>query len=179
MNRLARLGSILMLALLLTACGWQLRGVGGGAAGLDGAAVYVAGSPERLLRDAVDEGLSAGGARQVAAPADADLVLRIVGDARERRTLTVDRDIRVREYELRYRLTFELENAEGEPLLERSQVNTVRGFRADRDDPVGTEGREEELLVDLRRDAVRLMLLQVAAHRDADPLTDDDARTTD
>ncbi|ABI55755.1 LPS assembly lipoprotein LptE [Alkalilimnicola ehrlichii MLHE-1] len=179
MNRPATLGMALLLALLLSACGWQLRGVGGGAAGLDGTAVYVAGSPARALQDAVDEGLSVSGARQVDSAEAADLVLRIVGDARERRTLTVDRDIRAREYELRYRLTFELDNADGEHLLARSQVNAVRGFRADRDDPVGTEGREEELLIDLRRDAVRLMLLQVAAHRDAEPITDDNAAAAD
>ncbi|RLK51341.1 LPS-assembly lipoprotein [Alkalispirillum mobile] len=179
MRRVVRLGFILLLALLLTACGWQLRGVGGGAAGLDGTAVYVDGSPARDLRQALAEGLANSGADEVESLADADLVLRIVGDSRDRRSLAVDRQIQAREYELRYRLEFELENAEGDRLMDRNQITTVRGYRVDRDDPVGTDRREDELLLDLRRDAVRLMLLQVAANKDAEPQAEDNGDTPD
>ncbi|RFA30271.1 hypothetical protein CAI21_06545 [Alkalilimnicola ehrlichii] len=159
---LLRASLIMAFALVLSACGWQLRGAG--AIPLDGIPVAVvteANLPEveRELR----RGMERAGAVLVDEREQAEAVLVLISEQRRRRASAVDRDARAQEYELEYGLRFRVESPEGEPWGVSEVVTNTRSYRYDRDDVLATEAREEVVLEELRRDTTRLLLARAQA----------------
>ncbi|KAB7628263.1 LPS assembly lipoprotein LptE [Alkalilimnicola sp. S0819] len=150
----------LLLVSLLVGCGWHLRGQGTGAS-MGGAQVYlsVQGGPE--LENRVRSELLASQANLVERQENADIALFVLGERQVREIVGVDRNIDANEYELRYRLSYRVENGEGVELLPASQSSSVRSYEYDADNVQASRAREERLSQELRYDAVRLMLLRV------------------
>jgi LPS-assembly lipoprotein len=158
----ARIALFLFLALLLGACGWQLRGSGGNH--IEGREVYVElRANAELLARQVERGLTQSGARIVDTKEAAEAILVVLSERVSRRTIAVDRTARAREYELSYRVQFQLETSNGDLLRGPETVSAQGNYRFDREDVAGTESRERDLEEDLRRDAVRLLLARVQA----------------
>ena len=157
---LLRVVVVSALAAALAACGWQLRGAGG--ASLDGRAVQVvdrAGSADLMVE--VRRGVESAGGRYVESVAAADLVLVLHGEGDSREVLSVGTDGEIREYELRYRLEYSVQQPDGEQLVGRQSLRTNRAYPYD---PAAAEaGRalERELLAELRADAVRPMMFRL------------------
>lgn len=150
-----------LLGLLLSGCGWQLRGATSG--NLQGVAVAVvteANLPqlERSLR----RGFEVTGATLVE-PDAADAVLVVLAEDSRRRAQSVDRRARVREYELEYSLRFRLERADGSLIAGPEVLSRRRGYRYDATDVLATQAREEEVRQELRREVTRLLLARAQA----------------
>jgi len=146
---------VLILAAALAGCGYHLRG---SQRPLALPPLALEAGPG-ALRQAVAARLEAAGVR--VAP-EAPVVLRLLGEERRRRVLSVGEAGRVAEYELRYRLRFELRRP-GRPLARESPVvretlerRRVAVFREE--EALARERERERLWEALREEAVTELL---------------------
>lgn len=89
-------------------------------------------------------------------------VLRIVKETHNKRILSVDAKGRVREYELHYAIGIELSAADDFFLPEQA-LELSRDFLFDPEDVLGKSDEEADLLRDMQRDMVRLIMLRLQA----------------
>jgi outer membrane lipopolysaccharide assembly protein LptE/RlpB len=163
-----------MMAAALVACGWQLRGSG---------QTELAQQPLRLESKAGDSdllGLTRQALRRIGARvADDDEavpVLVLLSDAIRRRTIATDDDGRASAWELEYQLRFALNPAPSasddeaaapeQPLIRSRRVTASDTYQAS---PLATQAEQAQrrrLTEELRDEAVRLMLSQVASALD-------------
>lgn len=161
-----------LLALLLSGCGFHLRGAVHLPAvmartQLDGT------KPRSPLADDISFALEAAGAEVV--ESDAGAVLRITRERNRQRLLSVDSLGRASEYELSYELGFELHapvpidaaaNPKAPPpaVWVPEQVITVtRDFTFDPDHVLGKSDEQTVIQSEMRRSAVRRMLERLEA----------------
>lgn len=154
-----------LLALLLAACGWQLRGAG---ASLEGRALYVESAVGGDMPVRVGRSLQLAGAEIVDSVEAAEAVLALEAERIQRRAASISASARVQEYELSYSLDFSLKAAGGEPILPRQTLSVSRVFRYDRTDVLGSQSQSDIVEERLRQDALRLLLprVQAALRRD-------------
>lgn len=158
MGTAVRLFTVALLVAALTACGWTLRGSGG--ASLDGRGVQVvdnAGSS--ALRRSVERSVEGAGGRVVDQAREDDLVITLYGEGDSQRTLSVGSDGEVTENEVTYNFQYSVSDARGETVLSRQRMQSSRAYP--KDNPEQARRRRQELVEELREDAVRLMLLRV------------------
>ncbi|MGE0081727.1 MAG: LPS assembly lipoprotein LptE [Thiohalomonadaceae bacterium] len=159
---MSRLGAawVLGLAVVLTGCGFHLRG----------ATVL----PEEMLRTelrgAVSEGplgieiaqvlRNAGGA--LVGPGEGGTaVLHIVNERFDRRVASVGSAGKASEYELRYALNAVLRTPEGDNMAPPQSVVVMRTYGFDPANVLGASNEEELLRGEMRRQAVRQLLRQL------------------
>lgn len=172
MSGMLRVTVAVTLAAAVAACGWQLRG--GGQANLAEQPLRInsqAGEGElvRLTR----ESLRRIGAR-VASEGEKVPVLLLMDESTRRRTIATDDDGRASAWELEYRLRFALNPAptEGEadgptqPLIRSRQVTASDTYEAAPRATQAEQAQRQRILEELRDEAVRLMLSQVASALD-------------
>ena len=146
--------------LLLTACGFHLRG----SAPLP--------MSELALRDVVPStdifpelgrALQDNGIRLSDA---APLVLQLQGETFGKRVLSVTTAGRAREYHLRYVLRFSLQQEDGTVWLKDEAVEAERDLLFDESAVLATAGEEARLRAEMRRDAVE-QVLRILRHAKA------------
>ena len=163
MTRPARALALAALVLVLTACGWQLRGAGGG--GFEGVAVSVEGAVGNRLLDEVRVQLRDLGAEVVGAAADARIVVEVIDAQTRRRTVTTGADGFASEYELRYRLRFRA--APGglagpdQPVIAAQAVQASANYAATPRELQGQEAEEQALRAGLAAEVIQQMLARV------------------
>ncbi len=147
------------LCLLLASCGFHLRG----AAPLPFETLYISGSPSFATQLA--RGIRAGSnTRVVSNPKEAQVTLQVVGEQNDRVILSLSGSGRVREIQLRYRISYRLTDSESRELLPTTEVQLKRDLSYSDTDVLGKEQEEALLVRDMRNDAVQQVLrrLQVA-----------------
>ena len=117
----------LLLATLVSGCGWQLRGKGMIPEGLDTLHV-VSRDPNGKLAMDLARALESAGVDVPASGADADLSLVIVQERSLTRVASVNENARVSEQELTEEAEFTIVNRSGDILLPRSLVSVTRIF---------------------------------------------------
>ncbi|GEM_PF-360469 len=165
----ARLGVALALLVLVTACGWHLRGAGQGA--LEGQRLAVQSEVgEGELLQLTRQSLRRFGAEVVNADAEAPMLV-LLGNNTRRRTIETDDDGRARAWELTYRLSFMLRPAatsasgdeRGAPLIRTRTVRASDTYEAAPRNVQAEQAQRERIRQELRDEALRLMLSQVAS----------------
>ena len=153
----------LVLALAVAAtggCGYQLRGAVSLPPGID--AIHVAGPP--AVGAALTQVLDSGGIRVQATHDPARPVLRLSDERFSRRLLSVDPNTgKEREFELAYRISFQLTDAGGEVLVPKQTVSLLRDYVFDTDAVLGTSREQGVLRVEMRRDAAAQIARRIAA----------------
>jgi len=155
--------SILMLCILaavLTACGFKLRGAFDLPAELQ--KIYVVGGQSDELRQDLNDML-AYPAEVVGRKADADAVLTINKEELDSRTLSVDSRGKVRESEIEYSVIYSLVLADGRILLDKEGLLLTRDFIDDENDVIGRSNESQVIKRDLKRDAAQQILRRVQA----------------
>jgi len=155
--------SILMLCVLaavLTACGFKLRGAFDLPAELQ--KIYVVGGQSGELRQDLNDML-AYSAEVVKRKADADAVLTIDKEELDSRTLSVDSRGKVRESEIEYSVIYSLVLADGRILLDKEALLLTRDFIDDENDVIGRSNESQVIKRDLKRDAAQQILRRVQA----------------
>jgi LPS-assembly lipoprotein len=153
---------ILTAALLLSGCGFQLRGT----AALPFESVYVQAPPASQFAIRLKRVMTSGSqARIVDRPADAQVLLHIQNEQREKQVLSLSGGGRVAEYLLRYRVFFRLtDNKSAQEYVGISEIVLQRDFSYDDSRALAKEAEEALLYRDMENDAVQQLVrrLQVA-----------------
>lgn len=147
------------LCLLLASCGFHLRGQ----SSLPFESMFISGSPTFATQLA--RAIRAGSNTRISTnPKDAEVTLQIVGEQNERVILSLSGSGRVREIQLRYRISYRLTDRESRELLPTSEVQLKRDLTYSDTDVLGKEQEEALLNRDMRNDAAQQVMrrLQVA-----------------
>lgn len=156
-----RAAAALLLSVLLTACGWQLRGAA--MMGLSGVPIAV--ETEEASGEFVQDlraALRGAGANLVPRAAAAAVVI-LEDDIIHQRSLAVTTRAVSREYELEYLLRYRVETPDGEWLTGSEPVSRVRSYRYDAAEALAGEARGTQLRGELRAEVVRAVVLRVQA----------------
>lgn len=167
-----RLGALLALACLLSACGFHLRGAGGQYT-LPFARLYL-GLPETspLAAELRRNIAATGGTEVTPAPAGADGLIEVLADpekVRSKTILSLNNNGRVREYQLGYAIEFRVRDGQGRELLAPTRIALTRPITFNESQLLAKETEEAMLYRDMRADLVQQMLRRLAAIRPLAP----------
>jgi LPS-assembly lipoprotein len=161
LNKFTHWFSILLMAILLAGCGFQLRGstpetrLGFESLYLDAPI----GTPlERDLRTV----LRASSTQLTADAKSAPVTLRVLSQAQEKKVLTLNAQGKVREFSLTYRVRFEVADASNKKLLQPPEIALQSILSYSEEQALAKEQEERMTFEDLRRDAVAQIIRQLA-----------------
>lgn len=159
---MARLFLFAALALLVAACGFELRGEP--SVGLH--TIFVASNvPSTVVTD-VRRILATGPTKIVASEKDAEASLRILAESREKTVHTITGSGRVYEFQLRLTVSFQLTiPGREEPVIAPSELTTTRLITYSEAAPTAKEAEERLLYKDMQADLAGRILRQVAVAR--------------
>jgi LPS-assembly lipoprotein len=153
---------ILIPVLLLSGCGFQLRGP----AALPFDTLYVQAAPTSQFATELRRVIRASGRTRVTTQADeADATLQVLNEVREKEILSLSAGGRVREFQLRYRVFYQLVDKSKNVIAPASEIVLRRDFAFNDQDQISKESEEALLYRDMQTDAVQQLLrrLQAAA----------------
>ncbi|TWH64565.1 LPS-assembly lipoprotein [Azomonas agilis] len=154
---LMRLLTVLGIALLLSACGFHLRGTGGGGplalSELNLVSRDVYGDTQRLMRQTLES-------YQVKVTPTAAYTLNLVQEKVEKRTATQTSSSRTAEYELINQLDFQIQTRNGLTLLtERSEVRKTYVY--DANNLIGSDQEANLVRQELRGELVQQVFMRL------------------
>jgi LPS-assembly lipoprotein len=155
-----RLAFALAACLLLASCGFQLRGT----ANLPFETIYL--PPASVPGIALDlrRNVRAGtNTRVVDDPKAAQAVLEFTQELRDRLILSLAATGRVREYQLRYQVSFRVHDGKGSEFVPVSTVQLTRDITYADSDVLSKEAEEQLLYRDMQTDMVQLIMRRLAA----------------
>lgn len=153
----------LTAAVMLSACGFQLRGSNGQTA-LPFKTIYV-GLPEtsplgaelkRYIRASGDTAV-------VADPKAAQAVLDVLSESREKSILSLNTQGRVREYTLYYKLRFRVRDDKNQELVAPTDIVLKRDISFNESQVMAKENEEALLYRDMQSDLVQQLLRRLQA----------------
>lgn len=159
-GRRLELAGLVLIALLVTGCGYALRGPVRLPAELSPLHLSTV-DPGGPLRRELEQGLRDAGVRLANGPEGA-AHLRVLVDRIEQQVLSVGETARVREFQLVYRVEFELWGADGSLRLPRQAVELRRDYGFDEAQALGAAAEEALLRAELQREMPRRVLDQLA-----------------
>jgi LPS-assembly lipoprotein len=148
-------------ALVLSGCGFKLRGEVEVPPELN--PMYIQAGGGSPVAQALRDRLRGTQVRLAASPKDAKLVLRILGEARSSRVVAVNRAGKVLSFELYYRVSFDVQGADGKERLPRQEIDLVRGFDNPDTEVLGKQLEGELIYQDLIDDAADRVLIRLRA----------------
>lgn len=152
-----------LFVLLLSACGFHLRGFGVGGAALPFKTLYVNAPAYPALAAEVTRAVESSGKTQVVDhPRNAQAILQILGANQEKRILSLSGSGRVSEFMLIYRLSFSLKNRNGDILLAPQQITQTQDFSFSDTEILSKEAEESQLYANMRRDAIQQLLRRLS-----------------
>lgn len=154
------IGLLLVAALLLSGCGYRLRG--DIALPRDVRTVHVR-APAALGQD-IRTLLESGGVALTPNRAEADASISVSDERYDKRVLSVDPTTgKEREFELAYTVSFVVTRRDGTKVIADGRVNLLRDFIFDPDEVLGKSREEDVLREEMRRDVAQQMMRQVEA----------------
>ena len=152
------LGLILISSLLLSACGFQLRGM----AQLSFQKIFIQGSTLSMSKD-LKKSLETNGVKVVTDSEDAELMLELLTEETDKRILSIGGDGKVSEYALSYQVSFRTRAATNPLWGEVQTVQASRNFSYNDANLLGKADEEVMLISDMHKDAMRELLRRLTA----------------
>lgn len=148
----------------LSACGFQLRGSGTGSV-LPFSSVYIPGASGHsgLAFELLRMIQATAGTEVVDDPKAAQAIIDILGEKRERGSITLNTAGRIREYSLYYRVNFRVRNADGSILMPPTEISLKRDLSYNESQAIAKEKEEEMLFRNMQSDAVQQILRRLSA----------------
>lgn len=143
---------------MLGACGFQLRG----SAQLPFSTLHVAGAGNTPLGQELRRSLRTSNVRLEDVPGQADAVLQILSEIRDRVILSLGGQGRVREYTLRYRLAYQLTGKSG-VITPPTEILLKRDISFNDNEALAKESEEAMLFRDMQSDAVQQLIRRLQA----------------
>lgn len=148
-----------LMALLVTACGFQLRG----AQPLPFTSLYVPADSWEMGALLKRNIRALGSTQLVESPQEAQAVFTLIGEAREKNILSLSGTGRVREFQLRYRLAFRVHDLKGKEFIAPTEIVLVRDISFSDERVLAKEQEETLLYRDMQNDMVQQLLRRMAA----------------
>ena len=152
------LGVLLVGSLLLSACGFQLRGL----AQLSFHNIFIQGSTLSMSKE-LKKSLETNGVKVVTNSEDAGLMLELLSEETDKRILSIGGDGKVSEYALSYQVSFRTRAATNPLWGEVQTVQTSRNFSYNDANLLGKADEEVMLISDMHKDAMRELLRRLTA----------------
>lgn len=152
---------LVLPALLVAACGFQMRGAA--SVPPEMARTYIAADDQRsLFYRRLRDGLQGAGVNVVDSPVEATATFLIMSDIPGQRVLSVSARNVPREYEVFYTVFYSVQTEE-ETLLEPRTQTLTRDYTWDETQVLGKEKEEQLLREAIVDDLVRIVLIQLSA----------------
>jgi LPS-assembly lipoprotein len=164
-RRKAALGIAMLFTLMLSACGFQLRGT----ADLAFKNVYIQGGKLSINRD-LERTLKNNGVQIAAKSEDAELLVEMVSERNQKRIMSLSGGGLVREFELIYLLNFRIREASNPIWGPVQTIRNRRDFSYNDNALLGKVEEEERLNADMRQDAIREILRRLTAVKPAEKI---------
>jgi LPS-assembly lipoprotein len=146
------------LLLLLSACGYHLRGQMEISEEMKKIAMQSASSN---LVSAMKQLLRGSGAQLVSNPSDGGVTIKVLDEQMQRRVLSLDSTGRANEFELSYRLDYQLLDAKGKNLSEKPRhLELYRSYFNDQIDILAKNNEESVIREEIYRQAAKRILSQ-------------------
>lgn len=150
---------VLLCLLGLSACGFQLRGN----ASLPFESIYVEGGQDIAID--LQRAIRPTTTKVTDNAKDAQAVLQVLSEAREKRILTLSSAGRVNEFRLLYRVTFKVTDKTGLELLSPQLIELRRDITFNDSQTLAKESEEALLYRDMQTDAVQQIFRRMSALR--------------
>lgn len=164
-TRLKTLAWLGVMLLMLSACGFHLRGAMELPAELK--SVYISAKSSTVLAEDLTTILETNGAAVLNDATAASATIKIEKEKNTERVLSVDSNGKGREYELQYTVVFSVMisvNAEkSRVVIDNKKLELVRDYIYDSSAVLGKSREKAVLMRDMQRDASRLIMLQIQA----------------
>jgi len=147
------------LALLLTACGFQLRS----SQPLPFQSLYLNVGDSELGAALKRSVRASGGTRITENPKDAQATFTVAAEAREKNILSLSSAGRVREFQLRYRYAFRVVDDKGQSYLPLTEISVTRDITFSDAQVLAKEQEETLLWRDMQNDLVQQIMRRLAA----------------
>jgi LPS-assembly lipoprotein len=155
-----RLIPIVLLTILLGACGFQLRGTGGYELAVDSVAIVADNNFSDLADELEDTLKSIGVAVNATEP---QYVIRLNSETTTRRPVATSGNITVSEYEVRLRAIFSIADNEGEILIDDTPLTAERIYSFDASNFVSNAEEESVLIEEMRQDLAGQLVRRFSA----------------
>lgn len=152
---------VAVLALLLAACGFHLRGQESYT--LPFQAVYVEGDSGSALVIQLKRAIQSAGASLAEKPGDAQAVLQVLPAGREKIVQSLSGAGKVSEYRLRLRVSFRLSDGKEKELIPLTEIELNRNFAFDDAQILAKESEENLLYRDMQTDAAQQIMRRLSA----------------
>lgn len=153
----------LTTALMLSACGFQLRG-SNGQASLPFKTIHIGTVETSPLGIELRRYIRASGDTTIVTdPKQADAIIEMLNESREKATLTLNTQGRIREYSLYYRVRFRVTDNKGQELLAPTELVLKRDISFNESQVIAKEKEEEMLYRDMQSDVVQQILRRLSA----------------
>lgn len=152
---------LLAVAMLvsLSACGFALRGP----VSFPFKSIYIGLSDSSSLGGELKRQIRANGQTQITAEAkDAEVILDVLSETREKQILSLNSQGRVREYNLLYNFRFRLRDAVGKEYLEPVTVQLKRTITFNEAQVLAKESEEALLYRDMQSDLVQQIMRRLS-----------------
>ncbi|WP_025915773.1 LPS assembly lipoprotein LptE [Herminiimonas sp. CN] len=154
----------LLLAALLSACGFHLRGAADMA--LPFKTIYLGFADTSTLGNSLKRNIRGAGSTVIVTDArDAEGILDVLSETREKSVLSLNNQGRVREYTLAYAFRFRVRDGKNNELLAPTEIRLTRDMNYDDTQTLAKEGEEAMLYRDMQNDLVQQILRRMSAIR--------------
>jgi len=150
---------LFFLVLLVTGCGFHLRGNIEMPAFLS--SIYIQDEQVSRITPVLQQYLKTNDVKLAADSASASAVLAINGERFDRRVLSVDSAGKVQEYALLYYVQFSLFDQSRQPLLGQQQIQVERDMRFDPTQVLAKSSEEAQLNQDMLQDAGQQIMRRI------------------
>ena len=152
----------LLCTLLIAGCGFQLRG----AADLPFDTLYVQAPVSSQFAQQFRRVVTYGSSTKIIDdPKAAEATLVLVSEAREKSILSLSGAGRVREFQLRYKMTYRLLDKNAVETIPASEIVLTRDFSFNDEATLSKESEEALLFRDMQSDAVQQLVRRLQAAR--------------
>lgn len=165
-NTLMRSVLLLVLATTITACGFHLRGNIPLSEGVKNMFVL---APGGSFKDTLEKVLTGSGAELASGQGGADVVLNVTKAAPSRTVGTLDSLGKANSYNLNFRVTYSLEDQEGNKVRKVTSLKASRQYNFDPERVVESEAEEAELLESMEEEISLQIVRQLASITDFEP----------
>jgi LPS-assembly lipoprotein len=155
-----------LLVTLLSACGFRLRGT----ASLPHETLYISGPAYSAFANDLKRAILSGTNTRLADDAsNADATLFVLGENRAKVILTLTSQGTVREFQLRYGVSYRLADKAGKELVQPTEIVVLRSYVFNDQQALAAEAEEAVLYRDMQEDAVQQLLRRLSSPADRPP----------